>query len=85
MLQLLRSAALLHDKPAALFVREVEFPHGGSFGRCPFGQRFRSQILLRAGRTVRRPHGVVLPAPPVYSAYSLAGLLIVTVGLHFIE
>jgi hypothetical protein len=25
-------AALLHDKPAALLVREVECPHGGSFG-----------------------------------------------------
>jgi hypothetical protein len=25
-------SALLHDKPAALLVREVEFPHGGSFG-----------------------------------------------------
>ncbi len=26
-------SALLHHKPAALFVIEIEFPHGGSFGR----------------------------------------------------
>jgi hypothetical protein len=29
----MRLPALLHHKPAALLVREVEFPHGGSFGR----------------------------------------------------
>jgi hypothetical protein len=40
--------------------------------------------MLCAGIAVRR-HEVGYPRHPGYSAYSPAGLLIVTVGLHFIE
>jgi hypothetical protein len=51
----LHSPALLHDKAAALLVREVEFPHGSSFGCFTVRSLYISEDLSALADERRAP------------------------------